>query len=67
MIEKESRQSTRAFDSHCMCPLLMKSQSNCEAQELVFQEERCENDKALRDYGISEEFIKQVGSESGQQ
>ncbi|CAK0738867.1 hypothetical protein CVIRNUC_001104 [Coccomyxa viridis] len=31
-----------------------------EKQELVFQEERCENDKALRDYGISEEFIKQV-------
>ena len=37
-------------------------QDPCTVQELVFQEERCENDKALRDYGISEEFIKQVSS-----
>ena len=30
-------------------------------QELVFCEERCENEKCLKDYGINREFIKQVG------
>ena len=67
MTERESMQNAQALASHCLCPPLMLNQGNCKAQELVFQEERCENDKALRDYGISEEFIKQVGSESGQQ
>lgn len=33
-------------------------------QELVFAEERCENDKCLRDYGINMPFIKQVTSRS---
>lgn len=32
-------------------------------QELVFNEERCENDKCLADYGVNMEFIKQVGSQ----
>ena len=30
-------------------------------QELVFNGERCENDKCLADYSINREFIKQVG------
>ena len=30
------------------------------SQELVFLEERCEDDKALRDYGINSDFIVQV-------
>ncbi|KAK9828972.1 hypothetical protein WJX72_003146 [[Myrmecia] bisecta] len=29
-------------------------------QELVFMGERCEDDKALKDYGICEPFVKQV-------
>ena len=30
-------------------------------QELVFNGERCENDKCLADYSINRDFIKQVG------
>ena len=29
-------------------------------QELVFLEERCQDDKSLRDYGINNDFIVQV-------
>ena len=38
--------------------------SSAGTQELVFMEERCENDKCLRDYGINRDFIKQVGCQS---
>ena len=37
------------------------SRSILALQELVFNGERCENDKCLADYSINREFIKQVG------
>ena len=35
-------------------------------QELVFLEERCQDDKSLRDYGINNEFIVQVHQNASQ-
>ena len=46
----------RNLDSPC--------DSSAAMQELVFNEERCENEKCLADYGINMDFIKQVGSRS---
>ena len=39
---------------------LKPSQRDCGLQELVFLEERCEDNKALKDYGINNDFIVQV-------